>query len=199
MTAGTIDQKAAKTDVAKWEALVLDTAQFYDRAERLLNSKGNRSPRNFFSNAQRNRPTRRNGYTKKNSYANSSSGATRTTYRGTQQTGPKRCHVCNSLGHLKKDFPKLLRSSPSSKPRNNFLNNKLKKSGIGHRTAYTRGSGYGGRGRGNSFQTQKEISLLGAMATLRKIVMPIIQVVLLGKHIGAPSKKGLGGAMYVTA
>ena len=48
MTAGTIDQKAAKTDVAKWEALVLDTAQFYDRAERLLNSKGNRSPRKSF-------------------------------------------------------------------------------------------------------------------------------------------------------
>ena len=39
MTAGTVNQKAAKTYVAKWEALVLDTAQFYDRAERLLNSK----------------------------------------------------------------------------------------------------------------------------------------------------------------
>ena len=128
MTAGTIDQKAAKTNVAKWEALVLDTAQFYDRAERLLNSKSNRSPRKKFSNTERNRPTRRNGYTKKNSYANSSSGATRTTYRGTQQKWPRRCHVCNSLGHLKKDCPKLLRSSPSSKPRNNFLNNKLKKS-----------------------------------------------------------------------
>ena len=96
MTAGTIDQKAAKTDVAKWEALVLDTAQFYDRAERLLNSKSNRSPR-------------------------------------------------------------------------------------------------------KKIQTQKEIGLLGAIVTLRKIAMPIIQVVLLGKHIGAPSKKGLGGAMYVPA
>jgi hypothetical protein len=37
------------------------------------------------------------------------------------------------------------------------------------------------------------------MATLRKIVMPIVKVVLLEKHIGAPSRKGLGGAMYVTA
>ena len=96
MTAGTIDQKAAKTDVAKWEALVLDTAQFYDRAERLLNSKSNRSPRKKFSNTERNRPTRRNGYTK-------------------------------------------------------------------------------------------------------KIVMPIVKVVLPEIHIGAPSRKGLGGAMYVTA
>ena len=55
---------------------MLDTAQFYDRAERLLNSKSNRSPRKKFSNTERNRPTRRNGYTKKNSYANSSSSAT---------------------------------------------------------------------------------------------------------------------------
>ena len=31
MTASTVDQKAAETDVAKWDALVLDTAQFYDR------------------------------------------------------------------------------------------------------------------------------------------------------------------------
>ena len=103
MTAGTIDQKAAKTNVAKWEALVLDTAQFYDRAERLLNSKSNRIPRKKFSNTERNRPTRHNGYTKKNSYANSSSGATRNTYRGTQQKGPRMCHVCNSPGHLKRN------------------------------------------------------------------------------------------------
>ena len=52
---------------------------------------------------------------------------------------------------------------------------------------------------GKSFQTQKEIGLLGAMATQRKIVMPIVQIVLLEIHIGAPSRKGLGGAMYVTA
>ena len=45
MTAGTVDQKAAKADIAKWGALVLDTAQFYDRAERLLNSKGGKGPR----------------------------------------------------------------------------------------------------------------------------------------------------------
>ena len=113
MTAGTIDQKAAKTNVAKWEALVLDTAQFYDRAERLLNSKGSRSPRKKFSNAQRNCPTRLNDYMKKNSYANSFSGTTRPTYRGTQQKGPRRCHVCNSLGHLKKDCPSYLGLHPA--------------------------------------------------------------------------------------
>ena len=48
MTAGTVDQQAAKTDVAKWEALVLDTAQFYDRAERRLNSKSDRDTRKRF-------------------------------------------------------------------------------------------------------------------------------------------------------
>ena len=52
---------------------------------------------------------------------------------------------------------------------------------------------------GKSFQMHKEIGLLGAMATQRKIVMPIVQVVLPELHIGAPSRKGLGGAMYVTA
>ena len=52
MTAGTVDQKAAKIGVAKWETLVLDTAQFYDRAERLLNSKSSRGTRKKFSNTQ---------------------------------------------------------------------------------------------------------------------------------------------------
>ena len=48
MTAGTVDQKAAKVNAAKWEALVLDTAQFYDRAERLLNNNSSRGTRKSF-------------------------------------------------------------------------------------------------------------------------------------------------------
>ena len=50
MTAGDTNQKTAKPDAAKREALVLDTAQFYDRAERFLNSKKDRSARKNQSN-----------------------------------------------------------------------------------------------------------------------------------------------------
>ena len=83
MTAGTVEQKAAKLDVAKWEALVLDTAQFYDRAEILLNSKSSRGTRKKFSNTQRNRPTRRTCYIKKNNYSSRTNGTSRPKYSGT--------------------------------------------------------------------------------------------------------------------
>ena len=65
MTAGTVDQKATNTYAAKWQALVLGTAQFYGRVKRLLNSKSDRGTRKKFLNKQRERPTRRTGYTKK--------------------------------------------------------------------------------------------------------------------------------------